>query len=138
MACSFLFLSGCVTGGVTLKDTPLGLSETRRSIVSVIGEPRIISQNGREMQSQYYAKDNKPIAKMDMARSRYYTHVIILGDRRPYDIQVIVKVEVRTEDGQFEYAENDDDKSEFVAGRIQEALNQSRDGRNIIDDFRSF
>lgn len=131
-------MSGCVTGGTILKDTPLGLSETRRSIMSVIGEPRIMSQNGREMQSQYYGSDNKPIAKMDMARSRYFTHVIILGDRRPYDIQVIVKMEIRTEDGQFEYSENDDDKSEIIAGRIQEALNQSRDGRNVIDDFRSF
>lgn len=133
-----LLLSGCRTGGVILRETPLNVSETRRAVMSVIGEPRSVSQNGRELVSQFYDKKNKPIEKMDMARERYYTHVTVLGDQRPYDVQVEVLVEGRDEDGGFELLDRDDDRAGVIAEKIRRALNQSRDNRNVIDDFRSF
>ncbi|AFX99760.1 hypothetical protein [Bdellovibrio bacteriovorus] len=135
---STLFFAGCRTGGVILRETPLNLSETRRAIVAVIGEPKSISQNGREMTSQYYDKKGKNIDKMDMARERFYTHVTVLGDRRPYDVQVQVLVEGRNEDGGFDLLDRDDDKAAPIAEKIRQSLNQSRDSRNVIDDFRSF
>ena len=141
-AVSFLlamfFLSGCRTGGVVLRDTPLGISETRKAVVTVIGEPRTMSTNGREMFSKYYDKKGAEIMKMDMVRERFYSHVIVLGDRRPYDIQVEVLVEGRTPEGTFELSHRDDAKASTVAEKIRAALNQSRDNRNVIDDFRSF
>lgn len=137
LLCSLL-LSGCQTGGVILRETPLNLSETRRVITVVIGEPRGVSQNGREILSKYYDKRNKLIEKMDMARERLYTQVTVLGDRRPYDIQVEVFVEGRTSDGGFESIDRDDDRASVIAEKIRQALNQSRDKRNVIDDFRSF
>ncbi|MFS4458973.1 hypothetical protein [Bdellovibrio sp. HCB2-146] len=133
-----LFLSGCRTGGVILRETPLNVSETRRVVVSIIGEPRSVSQNGRELESKYYDKKNMAIEKMDMARERYFTHVTILGDRRPYDVQVEVLIEARVEDGRFELVDRDDGRAAVVAEKIRVALNQSRDNRNVIDDFRSF
>ena len=133
-----LFLSGCRTGGVILRETPLNVSETRRVVVSIIGEPRSVSQNGRELESKYYDKKNMTLEKMDMERERYYTHVTILGDRRPYDVQVEVLIEARVEDGRFELADRDDGRAAVVAEKIRVALNQSRDNRNVIDDFRSF
>ncbi|HEY1079599.1 MAG TPA: hypothetical protein VGE46_05860, partial [Bdellovibrio sp.] len=75
-----LLLSGCQTGGVFLRETPLSLSETRRVITIVIGEPRGVSQNGREILSKYYDRKNKTLEKMDMVRERYYTMVTVLGD----------------------------------------------------------
>jgi len=135
---STLLLSSCRTGGVILRETPLGVSETRRVVMSVIGEPRSVSENGREMISQFYDKKNRPIEKMDMAKERYYTHVVILGDRRPYDVQVQVLVEGRNEDGGFDVIDRDDDRAGLIAEKIRQALNQSRDTRNVIDDFRSF
>lgn len=87
LSCTLL-LSSCRTGGVILRETPLSVSETRRVIVSVIGEPRSISQNGREIFSKFYDRRDKAIVRMEMAKERYYTHVTVLGDRRPYDIQV--------------------------------------------------
>jgi hypothetical protein len=135
---SMLLLSGCRTGGVVLRETPLGISETRKAVVTVIGEPRNMSQNGREMFSQYYDRKGAGIAKMDMIRERYYTHVTVLGDRRPYDVQVEVLVEGRTPEGTFELSHRDDAKAATVAEKIRAALNQSRDNRNVIDDFRSF
>lgn len=135
---STVLLSSCTTGGVILRETPLNVSESRRAIVGVIGEPRSISQNGREIVSQYYDKKNKTIEKMDMAKERYYSHLTILGDRRPYDIQVEVLVEGRNEDGGFDVVDQDDEKAGILAERLRQALNQSRDTRNVIDDFRSF
>ena len=133
-----LLLSGCQTGGVFLRETPLSLSETRRVITIAIGEPRGVSQNGREILSKYYDRKNKALEKMDMVRERYYTMVTVLGDRRPYDVQVQVLVEGRTPEGGFEQVERDDDRAAVIAEKIRIALNQSRDNRNVIDDFRSF
>lgn len=138
IALSTLLLSSCRTGGVILRETPLNLSETRRVIVSVIGEPRTISQNGREMTSHYYDKNGKKIDNMDMVKQRLYTHVTVLGDRRPYNVQVQVLVEGRDQDAGFYLMDRDDDKAAPVAERIRQALNKSRDSRNVIDDFRSF
>lgn len=135
---STLLLSSCRTGGVIIRETPLNVSETRRAVMSVIGEPRSISQNGREIVSQFYDKKNKNIEKMDMARERYYTHVTVLGDRRPYDVQVEVLVEGRNEDGGFDLLDRDDERAGIIAEKIRQSLNQSRDNRNVIDDFRSF
>lgn len=133
-----LLLSSCRTGGVVLRETPLNVSETRRAVVSVLGEPRSISSNGREIFSQYLDKKDKKIEKMDMIRERHYTHVTILGDRRPYDVQVEVIIEGRNHDGGFDIVERDDAKASVIAEKIRQALNQSRDSRNVIDDFRSF
>ena len=133
-----VLLSSCRTGGVILRETPLNLSETRRAVMAVIGEPRVVSQNGREMASRYYDKKGNNIEKMDMAKERLYTHVTILGDRRPYDVQVQVLVEGRNEDGGFDLLDRDDARAAPIAEKLRQALNQSRDSRNVIDDFRSF
>lgn len=133
-----LLLSSCRTGGVVLRETPLNVSETRRAVVSVLGEPRSISSNGREIFFQYLDKKDKKIEKMDMIRERHYSHVTILGDRRPYDVQVEVIIEGRNHDGGFDIIERDDAKASVIAEKIRQALNQSRDSRNVIDDFRSF
>lgn len=121
-----------------MRETPLNVSETRRVVVGVIGEPRSVSQNGREIYSKYYDKKDKVIEKMDMARERLSTQVTILGDRRPYDVQVEVLVESRTPNGGFSAPEPDDQRAAVLAEKIRQALNQSRENRNVIDDYRPF
>lgn len=133
-----LLLSSCRTGGVILRETPLGVSETRRAVVMVIGEPRSVSSNGREIFSHYFDKKDRKIEKMEVVRDRRFTQVTILGDRRPYDVQVEVIVEARTEDGGFGIVDRDDRKASVIAEKIRQTLHQSRDNRNVIDDFRSF
>lgn len=138
IAIAALFLMSCQTGGVVLRETPLGISETRRAIVSAIGEPRRVSQNGRELYSQYYSRDNVNIKDPAAVSQRYYTQVIILGDRRPYDIQVVVVNEEKVDSRRFEVTGQDDGRASQVAENIRKRLNQSRENRNVIDDFRSF
>lgn len=128
----------CQTTGVFLRETPLNVSETRRVVASVIGQPRMTSENGRELYSKFYDRKGNNDDHMKNARERLHTQVTILGDRRPYDIQVEVVVEVRDKEGVYQVVEQDDVRAEKIATDIQKALVQSRDNRNIIDDFRPY
>lgn len=135
----FYILTGCQTQGVVLRDTPLNISETRKAIVSVIGQPRTTSENGREMVSKYYdRKGTKDEEQMKTVRERFSTHITILGDRRPYDIQIEVVVEIRDHDGKYQVVERDEARAQAISIEIQKALVQSRDNRNLIDDFRAY
>lgn len=128
---------GCQTPhGVLLTQTPANMSESRKAVVSVIGQPLSISENGRELFSTYF--DSSGLA-LEPAKSkeRFQTHVIILGDRRPYDIRVVVLVDEK-QNGQFVPIGYDNQKARKIADRIQRALNESRDKRNVIDDFKPF
>jgi len=135
---SLLAITGCQTSGVMLRETPLNVSETRRAVVSVIGQPRITSENGRELLSNFYDRKGHSDEKSKSLRERLYTHVTVLGDRRPYDIQIEVVVEIRDQDGVYQVVEHDDARAEKIALDVQKALVQSRDNRNIIDDFRPY
>ncbi|MBK9324708.1 MAG: hypothetical protein IPM97_17470 [Bdellovibrionaceae bacterium] len=135
----FYILTGCQTQGVVLRDTPLNISETRKAIASVIGQPRATSENGREMVSKYYdRKGTKDEEQMKTVRERFSTHITILGDRRPYDIQIEVVVEIRDHDGKYQVVERDEARAQAISIEIQKALVQSRDNRNLIDDFRAY
>jgi len=134
-----VFFVCCQTTGIVLKDTPLNISETRKAIASVIGQPRATSENGREMVSKYYdRKGTKDDEEMKTARERLSTHITILGYRRPYDIEIEVVVVIRDHEGKYQVVERDDARARIVSKEIQKALVQSRDNRNIIDDFRAY
>ncbi|MGZ3940357.1 MAG: hypothetical protein ACXVBK_16420 [Flavisolibacter sp.] len=137
-ALSIFYFIGCQTEGVYLRETPLNISETRRAVVSVIGQPRATSENGREMLSKYYDRKGNSEEQVKNARERLSTHVTILGDRRPYDIQIEVVVEIRDHSGVYQVVERDDTKARKIALEVQKALVQSRDNRNIIDDFKPY
>jgi len=124
--------------GVILRETPLNMSETRRVITMIIGQPRAISKDGRELSSHYYDRQNKPIENPKAVRERYTTVIAILGDRRPYDVEVEVLREVRAPEGGYEVIENDESRAQAIGDRLQKALNESRDNRNLIDDFRPY
>ena len=133
-----LFIASCQTEGVVLHDTPLNVSNTRVAIVRVIGEPRATSENGREMVSKFYDRKGNTDDQVKNARERLSTHITILGDRRPYDIQVEVVVEVRDHDGTYQVVDRDGARAAKIAADIKKSLAQSRDNRNLIDDFRPY
>lgn len=123
--------------GTVLRETPLGISETRKIMTTVIGEPRSISENGRELLSQYYDTKGR-FGTFDKERSRMYTRIVILGERRPYDIQVVVKVQARQSNGRFIDAAIDKRRSAETAEKLRQALHEGRDKRNFIDDFKPY
>lgn len=132
-----LCLASCQHSGTLLKETPLGLGETKRVIISIIGEPRAVNRSGYELVSKFYDRKEKFIDSPNYVRERYHSVVTILGDRRPYDIRVQVYVEVKTPDG-YDVVDEDENMARKLANRIKEALNESRDKRNVIDDFKAF
>lgn len=134
---SMFYLASCQTTGAVIRDTPMSLAEIRRVTITVIGDPRKTNENGHELESTYFDKKKKPIERPNEVKERYYTRVTILGDRRPYDIQVQCLAEIRTPDG-YEDAGEDDGLATEWASEIKKALHESREKRNFIDDFKAF
>lgn len=134
----FSFLSGCATEGVFRRELPGSASDVRKAIVSVIGDPKNTSFNGRELTSRYYAKNGAVEDPVKGIKERCFTRVTVLGDRRPFDIQIEVIVEKKLSDGNFEAYTTDDALANEIGEKIKKALHQSLDKRNILDDFRAF
>jgi hypothetical protein len=134
-----LGLSSCATNqpGVLMSETPASMTDSRKAIISVIGPPRFISENGHELLSHYYDTRGLNYEPGKSTRERFYTHVLILGDRRPYDIRIIVVVEEK-QGAEFHLVGYDNEKAQRLSERIKKALTESRDNRNVIDDFKPY
>ena len=79
-----MFLSGCQTTAFYIEDSNLPVPETRKVIASIIGKPRVISLNGRELMSSFHDRKFEDLDETKKIKARYYTKVVILGPRRPY------------------------------------------------------
>ena len=132
-----LFLSGCQTG-IFINDSPAAMTDIRKAFVVVMGEPRNTNFNGKELTSKLHDKRGRYDETLAKAKSRYFTKMSILGDRRPYKIKIEVFHEVRVSAQQYEIVGEDLDQAQKTAKKIEEVLNQSLKGRNVIDDFRAF
>ena len=71
------------------------------------------------------------------AKVRHYAVMTILGARRPYDIEIRAFVE-RKRGKEYDSQGEDSDVARRLAKELKDKLNQSRDNRNLIDDFRAF
>ncbi len=132
------FLSACQTG-VILAESNMSVSDHRKAIVIALGEPRTISQNGREISSHFHDAKFKYLEVNSKTRQRYYTKAIVLGARRPYDVSVQVRIEERDpKTGVFRDIGLDEDLSLTRALVIKDVLNQSRDRSQTIDGSNPF
>ena len=140
--CTFLTLCSCMSsGGLTVgvvnrpladlqhiaaKSLPLGLRKT--------------SPNGREFFSNYFVSTDRKFKAADKAPERKYAQILVLGDSRPYTIQVYVQVERLDKSTLSGYSVVGTDVriAKVVKKRIQSQLNKRREDLNIIDDFRVF
>lgn len=136
-ALGFFLLSGCQTG-IFINDSPAAMTDIRKAFVAVMGEPLNTSFDGKELTSQFHDKRGRPDEALKKAKSRYFTKMSILGDRRPYKIKIEVFHEVRISPQQYEIVGEDLDLAQSTAKKIEESLNQSLKSRNVIDDFRAF
>lgn len=133
-----IFLTGCETTGIFIKESPKTVTQIRQAVAQVMGTPRFISENGRELISVYYDKNQITHEPDQKVKDRYYTKVVILGERRPYDIQVDVIHERITPGLGFEIIDHNDSIATKIARKIKDRLDQSREDSNVIDDFRAF
>ncbi len=134
-----LFFLGCQTPGIVIGETLLPIKQTRVAVTSALGEARAISQNGREILSQYHDRKIKFLDVTSQTKERLYTKVTILGARRPYDIVVEVHIERRDAETRiFQDIGLDDSLARSQARLIRQALNQSRDKFQSIDEGSPF
>ncbi len=129
---------GCAGPGHYIHESDVSLTETRKSLVKLYGEPRSLSQNGREILTQYMDKKGRVLEGMKKAKERRYAHIKILGDRRPYDILVNVVVEAQNFEGTYDDIGDDAYLSEMLVREIKTELRNTKENRNIIDDFNAF
>jgi hypothetical protein len=103
---------------------------------------RAVSPNGREVLSKHFVLDTRGQYKpAGDALSRYFARVLILGDRQPYDVEILVTQEQRVLKGNhftYEVTGHNPRLAKDLERRLHEELSKRREERNIIDDFRVF
>ncbi len=129
---------------VYINDVEAPLSDVRSAVLAALRMGyRSISGNGREILSKHFLvnrRDNS-IKPAGHALERYFVKILILGDRRPYSIEVLVAHEKRVLRGDsFRYVIDyyDHMLAKDIARIIEDELAKRREDRNIIDDFRVF
>lgn len=135
-------ITGCVSpGGITAAVSERPLLELQKiAAASLPLGLRSSSPNGRELNSQYFIAENSKFKPAESANERKFAQIIVLGDQRPYKIQVYVYVEKRGEGSGSPFIKMGTDLSlaQVVARRFQNQLTKRRDDLNVIDDFRVF
>ncbi|OFZ13784.1 MAG: hypothetical protein A2Z20_05940 [Bdellovibrionales bacterium RBG_16_40_8] len=115
------------------------LNELKKAVIEFLPSAvRSESSNGREFVSEYFSIRGGEYEKFENQSIRHYVHVLIMGDRRPYRVDVIVVKERRNREGIYEKDRFDNKVAKKISKEIQRALNKRRGGRNVIDDFRPF
>lgn len=135
IAVVFLFaIFGCQTNMHVIRESMLSAKEHRKAIVVAFGDPRLLSQNGREVYSQYHDKKFKFIDEPTNVDTRYFTKTTILGARRPYDVAVEVHTE-RKDPGSKQFLDTglDDGLSQKRLQELRKVLNQSRENSQEFD-----
>lgn len=113
---------------VIIDESSDSLSDIKKAVVAIIGEPRLISENQREFFGPYHGNNKL---------QRAYYHILILGARRPYQLEIKYVIEKKYEN-KFIFSSFDRTKAAKAADDIKNRLNESRDNANVIDDFRAF
>ncbi len=130
---------GCQTPGYYISDSTLVIPETRKAVTAVIGKPQLVSLNGRELISEYHDTKFKMIAPEDQPNVRYVTKVIILGARRPYEINIqVMRQEFEAETRTYIDTELDEGLTEKRAKEIKKALNYSLEKQQRFDGDNPF
>jgi hypothetical protein len=135
----FLTLTACSTGVLEIENLNLPINDIHRVII--IAMPvriRAENPNGREFFSAYFLPKKGDFEESDGGPVRYVTRIEILGDEKPYTIDVAVKRERRVSENHYETDQSEEGIARVVIRRIQKALHERRDDRNVIDDFRVF
>lgn len=132
------FLSGCGSTAPKIEDSNQSINEIRQQIKSLVGNFRSVSRNQREILSGYFSERSDD-GEFDPEKSKFrlWARFLILGDRRPYDIEIQVYREQRV-NGKYQIVGPDQKMGQKLVQELKDKLNQSLENRNIIDDFRVF
>jgi len=132
-------MMGCASREYTISDLNIPTPELQKIVISSLpvgqnGE----SKSGRKFVSKYFKKEKGSFVESDSGSKRYFAEITILGDRRPYSIEVQVYLEQKDVGTNYVTKTLDKGMSRVIMRRIQYQLYKRRDDRNVIDDFRVF
>ena len=138
------FLVGCQTTtppDFTMPELQHPLKRLKRGVAYAIpGGVKGASENGRTFTSHYITLEGQKWDILSTLKQRAYAEVTILGDRRPYVIEIRVPVQERKTsdpaDTKFEDVRQSKKLAQVVAQKLRYYL--ENDKRNLIDDFRPF
>ena len=143
----FLFLSaGCSRGMVSetanYPITSLYTAVERAMSMGVLN----YSENHRTLKSRPFLIKQDDDAKKQGLHERGFAEVTILGEQRPYTIEVVVTVERAKRKGpkaelmndDYEYERHDQRLAKKLLNSILTILDKRERDKNIIDDFRPF
>ncbi len=105
-----------------------------RSTLGVRGK----SANGREIVSRYQSAKGDSNEPATTKKSRAYARLLILGDRRPYTLQMQFVIEEDQGDGEYVVMSTDDERAQKILKKLLDTLASRPDSKDFIDDFRSF
>jgi len=144
----FSFLTGCASSlgnrnALRINEVDWPLGEIRAVVASLLpAGQRGMSPNGRELLSRHFVLEGRSGYKpAGDATERYFAQFLILGDRRPYDVEILVTQERRVLRGnQFTYVVTGYDTrlAKELERKLRTELTKRREDRNIIDDFRVY
>lgn len=145
----FLAVSAAITGcssRAVIENVVLPYGTVKHIVVaSLPGGIRAQSTNGRELTSGYFVLGkNGDFRALDETEAetvgeRAYAEVIILGERRPYRLDVRAYRQ-RRDRSTKKYSSPVYDKmlTQRFSQKVKESLANRREDRNLIDDFRAF
>jgi hypothetical protein len=96
------------------------------------------SANGREIVTKYHSPKGDGYDNAATKTTRAYSRLRILGDRRPYTLQVQYVVEKRKDSGEYVVQSYDEEKAQKILKKLLDFLVTRPDREDFIDDFRPF
>ena len=135
----FTILGGCATPGGVESD-PIMLSTSRlhqAARFALVDSIKSRSQNTRTYISHHHIPGTDVNALAKPGEDRGQVTIQILGDRRPYRLLVIYRVD-KFEGGEYRFARYDKEIAQKFLKRMQDYLASRPVERDMIDDFRPY
>ncbi len=138
---SLLFFVAC-THTPTIPELSYPLDAIEKSVVKSLVKVRKVSQNRRDYTSEFLMLNGKLWDPLSNETARAYVTVSILGERRPYsvDIEAIVEERPANQPGysaRYKVVGQSKKLVDQIAFRIEDELRRTQQ-RNFIDDFKAF
>ncbi len=134
----FMFLiAGCVSRGQSIKGINRTVNDIRTTVKSIYGIATA-SESDREIITGPLKVDPNDKTPSSQLKMRAYARILIINDRRPYDLLVEAYIERRDASGTFVEVGISESVSQDLAKELHRALIESRENWNVIDDFRAF
>ena len=136
-----LFLLASCGQAPVIPEANYSLEAISKSVYKALIKVRKVSQNRREYISDYLTLEGKIWDPLSNEVRRATAKVIVLGDRRPYtiEIQTIVEERPSNEPGysaRFKKVGKSKTLTDQLAFRIQDDLRKNKD--QSLDDFKPF